>query len=411
MARRDSYDRLVTYYGRSFGAIPNRDEFNSAVREALSEDDLRVLMLVRSWPGITIERLERRAARARISREVLHATIERLLPQGFVSAYIRPAPDKPTLLDRMRGPWLRGPSGRVVVRHDLLVLTEIQSRRPEDDAMRRASVHWMNAMIEDAGRSVPNKTPYKRVFAVEEALSTAPKPQRIEIHEAVPNRSTVLTLDALSELLKKEDTIAVADCYCRSTKRAVGEGCDHPLRTCMYFGEIALVQLSSGRAERIDHDEAMRILRDCEEAGLVHTADNNEERLGVLCNCCACSCPLIRSLRLGGSNVLAPSRFVAEHTPSTCTGCDACVEICPMEAISRNDDGLTVDRERCIGCGLCVSHCPSGSMRMVLRESPPVVIKDGPTMTRKIAVEVLWGIAKGRVASILHRGDGSHTGQ
>jgi len=407
MVRQDDYDRLIRFYGRTFGEIPNRDEFDAGVREALSKADLEVLMLIPPWRGITIERLERRADRAGISLDTLHTTIERLLPQGFISSYIRPAPVRPTLYERLRGPWLRGPSGRVVVRHDLLVLTEVQARRSEDDAMRRAAVHWMNTMIEDAGRSVPNKTPYKRVFPVEETLTPQPAKQRIAIHEAVPDRSTVLPLEVLSEMLKREDTIAVADCYCRSTKRAVDEGCEHPLHTCMYFGEIALVQLSTGRAEQVDHDEAMRILRACEEAGLVHTADNNGERLGVLCNCCKCSCPLIRSMRLGGTNVLAPSRFVAEHTPATCSACDACVDICPMDAISRDGGGLTVDRERCIGCGLCVSHCPTGSMRMVLRDSPPPIVKDEPTMTRKIAVEVLWGILKGRVAGVFHRGNGA----
>ena len=149
----------------------------------------------------------------------------------------------------------------------------------------------------------------------------------------------------------------------------------------------------------------MRVLRACEDAGLVHTADNNGDRLGVLCNCCACSCPLIRSMRLGGTNVLAPSRFVADHNPSTCTACDACVEICPVDAISRTDAGLSIDRERCIGCGLCVSHCPSGSMRMVPRPDPAPIAKDEPTMTRRIAVEVLWGIAKGRLDGIFHKGN------
>ncbi|MCU0694001.1 MAG: 4Fe-4S binding protein [Polyangiaceae bacterium] len=407
MARGDAYDHLIRFYGRAFGEIPNRDEFDKGVREALSEADMAVLMLVPPWKGITVERLDRRADRAGISRETLHETIERLLPQGFVSSYVRPEPANPTLYQRLRKPWLRGPSGRVVVRHDLLVLTEIQSRRPEDDAMRRAAVNWMNAMINDAGRSVPNKTPYKRVYAVEETLAPARERQRIQIHESVPNRSTVLTLDTLSEMLKKEDTIAVADCYCRSTKRAVGEACEHPLRTCFYFGEIALVQLSTGRAEKIEHDEAMQVLRDCEDAGLVHTADNNGDRLGVLCNCCACSCPLIRSMRLGGTNVLAPSRFVAQHDPATCTACDACVGICPMDAISRTGEGLAIDHERCIGCGLCVSHCPSGSMRMVLRESPPPMAKDEPHMSRRIATEVLWSIAKSRVAGIFHRGNGA----
>ncbi|NLG65956.1 MAG: 4Fe-4S binding protein [Actinobacteria bacterium] len=408
MARIDGYERLVRFYGSAFGELPNRDEFSQAVREALTEDDVRILFLIPPR-GIKIERLERRAARAGISQEQLHATIGRLRPEGFLASYVRPEPARPAWARRLHLPSLRGPTGPIVSRQSVLVLTEIQSRKPEDDAMRRAAVHWMNAMIEDAGRSVPNKTPYKRVLAVEETLAPGAGRQRIQIGESVPDRSAALTLDTLSEMLKKEDIIAVADCYCRSTKRAIGEGCNHPLRTCFYFGEIALLQLSSGRAERLDYDEAMQILRTCEDAGLVHTVDNNGDRLGVMCNCCPCSCPVIRSWRLGGTNVLAPSRFIAAHDRTTCTHCDACIEICPMDAIEPGASGLAIDSARCIGCGLCASHCPSGSMRMVPREAAPPMASDEPAMTRRIAAEVVWGLLKGRVSAMLGRGDGQRS--
>ena len=41
-----------------------------------------------------------------------------------------------------------------------------------------------------------------------------------------------------------------------------------------------------------------------------------------------------------------------------CTGCGACMNICPVQAIRMVADGEgflypAVDREKCIGCGLC----------------------------------------------------------
>ncbi|MBN1640594.1 MAG: 4Fe-4S binding protein [Anaerolineae bacterium] len=400
MDKRDPYEKLIRFYDGAFGRLPNRDEFKQAVQEALSEEDLELVLLV-PGKGIPIEALERRAARAGVSRERLHRAIDRLLPQGFLASYVKP--DKPGWLTRACArllallPGRRTRSGRIVLRLGVLILTEVQSRRPEDDAMRRASAHWMNAMIEDAGRSIPNKTPYKRVLAIEETVAPPPQARRIAVNQAIPDTRAVLPIDILSEMLKKEEVIAVADCYCRSTKRNLGEGCDHPLRTCFYFDKIALLQISSGRAERIDYDEAMQILRECEDAGLVHTVDNNRDRIGVLCNCCACCCPLIKSHLLGGTNVAAPSRFVVAHDPSTCQECGTCVAFCPVQALTLGDDGLEIAYERCIGCGVCVSKCPAGSMRLVLREEQPPLAKDAPSLERRIAAEALYGMLKSRI--------------
>ena len=43
---------------------------------------------------------------------------------------------------------------------------------------------------------------------------------------------------------------------------------------------------------------------------------------------------------------------------STCTGCGACVDTCPVEAISMNDDKASVDASACTDCGACVGECP-----------------------------------------------------
>lgn len=47
---------------------------------------------------------------------------------------------------------------------------------------------------------------------------------------------------------------------------------------------------------------------------------------------------------------------------SACTDCQRCVAICPVGAISRAADHLTVDYNKCIFCGRCVDKCEHGGI-------------------------------------------------
>jgi len=42
-----------------------------------------------------------------------------------------------------------------------------------------------------------------------------------------------------------------------------------------------------------------------------------------------------------------------------CVSCGACVDECPVEAISEGDDCYMVDAEKCTSCGTCVDACPN----------------------------------------------------
>ena len=42
-----------------------------------------------------------------------------------------------------------------------------------------------------------------------------------------------------------------------------------------------------------------------------------------------------------------------------CTGCGLCVDICPLEAISLENDKAKVDKGTCTECGQCVDECPN----------------------------------------------------
>ena len=41
-----------------------------------------------------------------------------------------------------------------------------------------------------------------------------------------------------------------------------------------------------------------------------------------------------------------------------CTGCESCVESCPVEAISMVDGVAVIDQEKCTECGTCIGECP-----------------------------------------------------
>ncbi len=46
-----------------------------------------------------------------------------------------------------------------------------------------------------------------------------------------------------------------------------------------------------------------------------------------------------------------------------CTGCEKCIEICPVEAII-NEDMVKIDDTRCINCRMCLTVCPFKAITM-----------------------------------------------
>ena len=89
--------------------------------------------------------------------------------------------------------------------------------------------------------------------------------------------------------------------------------------------------------------------------------------------CTACrTCELACSFRHATNGGPGLSRIRAfmfgegKNQIVTCFQCDdaACVKVCPVQALVRNEDtgAIEVDRGRCIGCGLCSIACPFGHM-------------------------------------------------
>ncbi len=49
---------------------------------------------------------------------------------------------------------------------------------------------------------------------------------------------------------------------------------------------------------------------------------------------------------------------IAHVISDECISCGACMDECPVEAISEDDNKYKIDPELCTDCGACVEVCP-----------------------------------------------------
>lgn len=47
-----------------------------------------------------------------------------------------------------------------------------------------------------------------------------------------------------------------------------------------------------------------------------------------------------------------------------CVGCCACVEACPIGAITEADGKCTINADACVECGACEGACPVGAISL-----------------------------------------------
>jgi Pyruvate/2-oxoacid:ferredoxin oxidoreductase delta subunit len=174
----------------------------------------------------------------------------------------------------------------------------------------------------------------------------------------------VLPSQTVEEIIHKFDDIAVSYCFCRQRRSLLGDNCstDAPTLNCFTFGKSARHTTAQGFAKPVSKEKALKIMKEAQQAGLIHKAFHPGFRETSpetsICNCCKDCCDTLNLWRNGTLPLINSTYHLSVIDTESCTGCGTCVEWCPTDAIILNEEGLAQrDENACFGCGICSRFC------------------------------------------------------
>ena len=106
--------------------------------------------------------------------------------------------------------------------------------------------------------------------------------------EAIPKDTytEVLDWERATSIVSSATAISVGICQCHHTAQHMGRACNRPQEVCLTFNWGAEGLARSRIARSITKNEAMTILTRSKESGLAQTADNVQNKVTFICNCC-----------------------------------------------------------------------------------------------------------------------------
>jgi NAD-dependent dihydropyrimidine dehydrogenase PreA subunit len=212
----------------------------------------------------------------------------------------------------------------------------------------------------------------------------------IPVERAIDVTHNVAAYDDAIDILKSKEYIVITDCICRTKKVKVGNGCGKKMEACFMFGSMGRLYVDRGMGREIDLDEAISILKEAQESGLVTQPATSQNPTGM-CNCCGDCCGVLISIKEHPKPAeIVFSNYFAMIDRDLCTGCETCLDRCQMDAIAMKDNTAVINRDRCIGCGLCVTTCAAEAVK--LTPKPDNEHKTPPAST----VEQMTTMAKNR---------------
>jgi electron transport complex protein RnfB len=147
-------------------------------------------------------------------------------------------------------------------------------------------------------------------FAEEASRTKIPQLRTIPVKKSIPapEKYHISNYDNVRNIIEDvSGQIAVLDCICRQSKDLVGESCAKTdLReACLVLSDIAEYFVDVGVGRYITKEEALHILEEAQEAGLV-LQPLNSQRPDAICCCCGDCCGILTSVK----KIPPPSRFL-----------------------------------------------------------------------------------------------------
>lgn len=195
-----------------------------------------------------------------------------------------------------------------------------------------------------------------RVFVNEPALAS-------------DNAIHVLDYERSSEVIGTATHIGVSMCYCRHKMQHMGKACDAEMDICMTFNNVAQSLTKHGIARSIDAKECHDLLQKAYDQNLVQFGENVREGVNFICNCCGCCCEaMLAAKRFALLNPVHTTNVIPSINETECIGCEKCVKVCPVDALSMNTKKAKLNEKTCLGCAVCVRNCPANCITLCERK-------------------------------------------
>jgi NAD-dependent dihydropyrimidine dehydrogenase PreA subunit len=238
-----------------------------------------------------------------------------------------------------------------------------------------------------------------RNFGLSLLSTKLPQMRTIPVQQSINVEHHVTRYDNVRELINQtEGPISIMECICRTIAERKGQPCQKTSRRelCMCFGEWAEQIIKEGIGRSISQDEALEIMRQSEEEGLV-LQPSNDKKVEFICACCGCCCGMLQMQKMLPKPVdFWAANFYSVIDPEKCNGCGICVERCQVNA-ARMDEKVgvaVINLDRCIGCGNCAAACTSEAVTLVKKEKETVPPDDMESLYQTIAENKLGALGK-----------------
>ncbi|MBI5949168.1 MAG: ferredoxin family protein [Chloroflexi bacterium] len=213
------------------------------------------------------------------------------------------------------------------------------------------------------------------------AAAKAPPLRILPAWKAIKDIPGVLPSESMKVIVEEAPLISVVSCSCRKRQESLGNPCrlSHDMN-CIQFSRAAEYTKGRGHGRMLSKEEALALIEETEEHGLVHQWPNVAiHSTNTLCSCCDDCCVFLLPMseaKVPWTVWYAKSRFEAQNDLETCDGCQDCIERCQFDALTmekvqgQKKLKAIVDPVNCMGCGVCVLACEPQSLKMAIVRPP-----------------------------------------